>query len=206
MNVRKYQPTVLATALLLGFATSVSAQKINVSVGADISINIDTTQQDISTPTATTSQCNRDSKSTLRFFVNDRIVIEDLVLDATPENLFNFGDQLNIELVEDLRVCTRYDYVDLWIAVEMPNDARLFMVSTAFPPFFAFVPYAEPFKTNLDRGENRQTILNFEIAPGIPTGDYRFYAAYAESGTDLSELLFTLRSNRAMAKVVVSGR
>ncbi|HEC84073.1 MAG: hypothetical protein DRR08_04445 [Candidatus Parabeggiatoa sp. nov. 2] len=198
MNVRKYQPTVLATALLLGFATSAPAQDFNVTVT--------TTTEVLLTPTATTSQCNRDIRSTLRFFVNDRIVIEDLVLDATSENLFNLGDQLNIELVEDLRVCTRYDDVDLWIAVEMPDDTRLFMVSTAFPPFVSFVPYAKPFKTNLDRGENRQTILNFEVAPGIPTGDYRFYAAYAESGKDLSELLFTLRSNRAMAKVVVSGR
>lgn len=197
MNFGKYQQAFLIGALLLGVSTNTLAQQ-NVEVNVTVGVLL--------TPTATTSQCDRDITSELRFVVNDTVVNEDMVLEASPSNLFNIGDQLNVELVEDLRVCTRHDYVDLWIALEMPDDTRLFMVSTVLPPFISFVPQAAPFKTDLDRGENRHSVLNFEVTPYIPTGDYRFYAAYAESGKDLSELLFTLRSNRAMAKVVLSGR
>ncbi|RKZ70605.1 MAG: hypothetical protein DRR19_33315 [Candidatus Parabeggiatoa sp. nov. 1] len=194
MNFQKYQHAFLAMPLLLGVATSAPAQEVNVNLTVD----------NLITPAATRSRCNLWFNSDLRFVVNDRVMHEDVVLDS--QWLFNVGEFLKVELVEDLRVCTRHDRVDLWVALEMPGDIRIYMVSSPFPPFMAFVPDPAPFKSDLDGEQVLHSVLNFEVVPGVPTGDYRFYAAYAETGTDISELLFTLRSNRAMAKVTLSGR
>jgi len=189
MKLRKYHQTVLATALSLGLLT------LSTSAAAFFTID------ELLTPT-TTDKCERDITSDLKFVINDTVVDKDVVL--SPLGTFTIGNFLKIELVEDLRVCVRYDRVDLWIALEMPDGKRFFMVESPLPPFVAFVLEPTPFKDKLGDEQNTHSVLNFEVVPGLG-GTYRLFAAYSEAGKDISELLFTLRSNRANAEVILDN-
>jgi len=132
-------------------------------------------------------------------------------ISLSPTHTFTVGDSVSIQLVEDLRICVRDDYVDLWIALEMPNPAsgqilRLFMVRSPLPPYFAFVGEPAPFKKDVGQEKQTHDVLDFYIDTEYATsGTYRFYAAYSKAGTDISELLFTLRSNRAAAKIMIDA-
>jgi len=144
---------------------------------------------------AQSRNCDSKTVSNLEFIINGEVVSEKW-LTGPPRYLI--GEYLEIKLQEDLRVCNRYYSVDLWIAIEMPNGTRLFMVE-GFPQF-EYKP--APFKKNLQFGRNAHSVFSFEIPPGMG-GDYHFYAAYTQEGKNFEDFLFTLRSNRASAKILL---
>jgi len=198
MSLNKCYQTCIAIALSFMLSNVASADELPFISFADL----------ISTPT--TDLCSsRNMNSELRFVIGDEPIYDDISL--SPTHTFTVGDSVSIQLVEDLRVCVRDDYVDLWIALEMPDPnsgqiLRFFMIKSPLPPFFAFVTEPAPFKKDIGHRTQTHDVLDFYIETDTATsGTYRFYAAYSKAGTDLSELLFTLRSNRASAKVMIDA-
>jgi hypothetical protein len=154
--------------------------------------------------------CDGKVVSDLKFFiqVDEEEVVFDKDILLVPSTVY-VGQFLDVRLQESLDVCNRHKRVDLWVALEVPlkengtiTRSRLFMVKSPFPPFFTFSVNPTPLKSDLEGGYNKHPVLSFEITPGMG-GNYEFYAAYSETGTDISDLLFTLRSNRAVARVVI---
>jgi hypothetical protein len=144
--------------------------------------------------------CSDNVTSNLRFILNDEVVGEELLL-APPTYLV--GQVLEVKLQEDLRVCNRHTEVDLWVALEVPNGTRLFLVYGEFG-FPQLTPSPVPFKTGLQGGENAHSILSYEISEGNG-GEYYFYAGYTKKGKGIDEFLFSLRSNRPAIKVILSN-
>jgi hypothetical protein len=145
-------------------------------------------------------ECDGKVVSNLEFIINEEVVGEELLL--TPL-FYLVGESLDVKLQEDLRVCNRYRDVDLWIAIEMPDGTRLFLVISELG-IPSLISSPAPFKTNLHFGTNAHSVLSFVIPAGFG-GEYHFYAGYTLPGKDLSDFLFTLRSNRAAAKVILSN-
>jgi len=159
----------------------------------------------------TQTDCDGRVVSDLKFVINvdeEELVFDKKILLVPPT--FYVGQSLEIQLQESLDVCSRHNRVDLWVALEMPLDGtrlRLFMVRSPLPPFFSFSADSAdpaPFKSDLDTGDKLHTVIPFEVRPGMG-GNYEFYAAYSETGTDISDMLFTLRSNRAAAKFILAN-
>ncbi len=128
------------------------------------------------------------------------------------KEFYKVGDYLEVELVESLKVKSRFHRVDLWVAIQVPVEvlAKLEVPAELGNLFFlpAFNMEPKPFKEDLEREERRHKVLrDIEIPPGIG-GTYVFYAAYVEKGTNPVGLLgFTvLRSNLATVKIVISDR
>jgi len=148
---------------------------------------------------ADSRHCDKKVISDLKFVINDQVVGEEWLLNPPT---YYVGEYLEVKLQEDLWICNRYYTVDLWIAIEMPDGTRLFLVPPRLGLFPHFSLSPAPFKTDLYSNTKAHSVLSFEIPPGI-VGEYYFYAAYTRSGKDISDLLFTSRSNRAAVKVAV---
>lgn len=115
--------------------------------------------------------------------------------------LYNVGEHIVIDLVENIEV-NRFNRVDLWVVIKMPNGGLLFMTELAFEPF-SF--NAQPFRASLDNTQRTHRVLEFEVLPGLG-GDYNFYAAYVEEGKNpMTDSFLVLRSNLAKRKVVLSN-
>jgi hypothetical protein len=189
--------TMMSSSLMTASAQAASLTSLLLPPAPPALAELQTPPDDANLP-----QCDGAVFSDLKFVINDEVAGEQMLLSPPT---FYVGDYLEVKLQEDLRVCNRYNTVDLWIAIEMPNETRLFLVSGGILPFPRFSLSAAAFKTNLHSGDNAHAVLSFEIPPGAG-GEYYFYAGYSEAETDISDLLFTLRSNRAAAKVILGNR
>jgi hypothetical protein len=118
------------------------------------------------------------------------------------EPLYNIGDFVIIDLVENLQVATRFHRVDLWIAIELPDGSLLFMTANPFEPFSV---EPQPFKSSLDTSKTTHQVLEFEVMPILLSGTYTFYAVYVKEGKNPMNSFLGLRSNIAMVKVVLSN-
>jgi hypothetical protein len=118
------------------------------------------------------------------------------------EPLYQVGDLVMIDLVENLQVATRFHRVDLWVAIELPDGNLLFMTEN---PFESFSLKPQPFKSSLDTSQSSHRVLEFEVIPNLLGGTYTFYAVYVKEGKNPMNSFLVLRSNIAMAKVVLSN-
>jgi hypothetical protein len=77
--------------------------------------------------------------------------------------------------------------VDLWVAIQMPNNDLFFLntVSGSTPL---------PFKTNVPANETSRSVLTFPLPSGV-SGTYTVFAAYSEPGATFDKLGAKLRSN-----------
>jgi hypothetical protein len=140
--------------------------------------------------------------SDLKFVINDQVIGEEWLI---APSIYEVGEYLEVKLQEDLRVCSRYESVDLWVALEMPDGTRLFMVRSSFPPFFSFSISPAPLKYDLNSSSNEKlSILSMKVPAGMG-GQYDFYAAYTKAASNINELLFTSRSNIAAARVILAN-
>jgi nanoRNase/pAp phosphatase (c-di-AMP/oligoRNAs hydrolase)/PKD repeat protein len=113
---------------------------------------------------------------------------------------YQVGEFLKVDLMENLQINDSLQRVDLWIAVETPDGQTYFMTGSPFQPFS---PEPKPFRRSLEQRALQYRILEFEVPPNMG-GNYNFYAIYNKEGADLSQLLFTQRSNLAFAMTVLS--
>jgi len=118
---------------------------------------------------------------------------------------YNVGEWFNVELVERLN-SLRVPLVDLWVAVEDPNNLFHYMTESWLQSF-SLTP--QPFRRNilsseLENTEARYHLLSFDMPPKMG-GTYNFYAIYNESGMDLSNLFKTQQSEIAFATTILSN-
>ena len=114
---------------------------------------------------------------------------------------YDIGETVIMDLAENLQV-TRFDRVDLWVAIQMPNGVLLFMTELGFKPFDL---KPQPFRKSLDNTTTTHRVLDFEVVPGLG-GDYNFYAVYVQEGKNpMTDSFLVQRSNIAMVKIVLSN-
>lgn len=124
---------------------------------------------------------------------------------------YEIGDVIKIDLVENLKVKSRFHRVDLWVAIQVPPslqiegkraDNLIFRVNN-----FSLVS-VEPqaFRKSLQETEAIHRVLEFEVTQGFG-GDYIFYAAYVEEGKNpMTDGFTVLKSNLATKGTVLSDR
>ncbi|RKZ92232.1 MAG: hypothetical protein DRR19_04810, partial [Candidatus Parabeggiatoa sp. nov. 1] len=116
---------------------------------------------------------------------------------------YNVGECIIVNLQENLQAASRFQRVDLWVAIEPPSQQWLFMTPLAFDPFSLT---GEPFRTSLETTKKVHRILDFEVLPGLG-GDYTFYALYVEEGKNpLTDNFPVFRSNVAVMATTLSNR
>ncbi len=117
------------------------------------------------------------------------------------KSFYDIGETVKMDLAENLQV-TRFDRVDLWVAIQMPNGVLLFMTELGFKPFDL---KPQPFRKSLDNTTTTHRVLDFEVVPGLG-GDYNFYAVYVQEGKNpMTDSFLVQRSNIAMVKIVLSN-
>ncbi len=116
--------------------------------------------------------------------------------------LYNIGDIVMIDLVENLQVATRFHRVDLWVAIELPDGNLLFMTENPFEPF-SLKP--QSFKSSLDTNQPTHRVLEFEVVPTLLSGNYTFYAVYVKEGQNPMNSFLGVRSNIAIARVALGN-
>jgi len=186
----KYIQTLLTTALLSSFMVVSAQVEAFPPFGG------------------TLPPCNGWVFADLKFVINvdEKELLFDKDILLVPPT-FYVNQSLDIQLRESLSVCHSKKRVDLWIVLEMPFEGtrmRLFMKKSPFPPFYDFDTDPVPFKSDLETGDKLHTVLSFEVIPGMG-GNYELYAAYTETGTDISDMVFTLRSNHAVARFLLES-
>jgi hypothetical protein len=113
------------------------------------------------------------------------------------------GEFIQFDLQENLETASRFQKVDLWVAVELPNRDLLFITPIAFTPFSS-APQA--FRSALETTQNRHRVLEFEVQPGF-WGNYTFYAVYVEEGkSPITDNFTVFRSNLALASLTLSNQ
>jgi len=136
------------------------------------------------------------------------------IVDDTPKgtadlefiglkSTYSVGEMLKIQLKTALNVTSRYNRVDLWVAIQLPDGTLLFMTSS---PFNRFSIQPQLFKASLERTDITWDVLQLEI-PRNMGGDYIFYALYVQEGKNpLTDGFIVLRSNLASVSTLLQNR
>ncbi|MCK5720575.1 MAG: hypothetical protein KAH84_11615, partial [Thiomargarita sp.] len=69
--------------------------------------------------------------------------------------IYYVGECVDLKLQENLQAASRFDRVDLWTAVQLPDSTVLFMTPLAFTPF-SLSP--QPFRLSLESTKRRHDI------------------------------------------------
>lgn len=116
---------------------------------------------------------------------------------------YRVGEALSVTLEQNLSIPS-YEQVDLWIAIELPGGALLYMTDNPITPF-SIEP--APFRRSFQIANGTIPVLNFVVPPDMG-GDYNFYAFYTREMTPPTlDLLFrNLRFNVASLTATLSNR
>ncbi|MDM8559212.1 PKD domain-containing protein [Candidatus Parabeggiatoa sp. HSG14] len=122
------------------------------------------------------------------------------------KEFYQVGEWFMLDLVEHLQIPPSVPRVDLWIAVEAPDNLFYFMTELPLEPF-SLTP--QPYRQGIAGSELvdievKYHLLSFDVPPGR-SGTYQFYAIYNQAETDLSNMLKTQQSNLAYATTVFSS-
>ncbi|MCK5521796.1 MAG: hypothetical protein KAI83_01565 [Thiomargarita sp.] len=72
-------------------------------------------------------------------------------LTFTPlKPVYYVGEYIILDLQENLETSSRFEKVDLWVAVQLPSQNMLFMTPLEFN---RFSPMPQPFRTELEKTE-----------------------------------------------------
>jgi len=106
--------------------------------------------------------------------VGERVIVEFQGLKP----FYEVGETLKVDLIEDVQVKSRFDRVDLWVGIQIPNGNVLFKTPLPLKPFDIA---AKPFKASLETLNVAHRLLEFEVIPGLG-GEYILYALYVREG------------------------
>jgi PKD repeat protein len=106
--------------------------------------------------------------------VGERVIVEFQGL----KSFYEVGETLKVDLIENLKVKSRFDRVDLWVGIQIPNGNVLFKTPEPLKPF-GTAP--KPFKESLETLNVAHRLLDFEVIPGLG-GEYILYALYVPEG------------------------
>ena len=135
--------------------------------------------------------------------------------NSTPVELLEFvglkafyqvGELFILDLVEHVQTRLRASRVDLWVAIEYPDQTFHYLTEL---PFQVVSTLPQPYRHNLPSieltsREERYHLLYFDVPPAS-SGTYNFYAVYNQAGADLSNLLFTQQSSIAFASTFITN-
>ena len=93
------------------------------------------------------------------------------------DDFYRVGDKVDFQLVQKVQR-NRFERIDLWVAILLPNGNLLFRTDI---PLMPFSPQPQAYKKSLESIDTTETLLEFEVPPGLG-GDYTFYAAYVNEG------------------------
>jgi hypothetical protein len=126
-------------------------------------------------------------------------------LNFTPlKPIYYVGEHITLDLQENLETSSRFEKVDLWVAIQLPsgNENWLFMTADQFNPLSS-IP--QPFRFSLKKTEQIHRILEIEVQKGWG-GYYTFYALYVEEGKNpITTGFFHHRSNLARVSTILSN-
>ncbi|MEK8019138.1 MAG: hypothetical protein VSS75_019890 [Candidatus Parabeggiatoa sp.] len=91
---------------------------------------------------------------------------------------YQIGEIIKIDISLNVNV-PRFNRVDLWVVIQLPSGDWLF--KTDLLNSFASIPQA--FKASLETEAVSHTLVDMELGRGLG-GDYVFYAAYVNEGSD----------------------
>jgi PKD repeat protein len=91
---------------------------------------------------------------------------------------YKLGEKLKIKLAQRVHR-SRFERVDLWVAIQMPDGKILYRTSIPVAPYS---PNPQPFKTFMDNFDDIENFMEFEVSHGLG-GKYIFYAAYVVEKT-----------------------
>lgn len=118
------------------------------------------------------------------------------------KTFYKAGEVISIDLIEKTKT-NRFDKVDLWLWIQMPNKKIIFRTPLLLVPF-SLKPQA--FKTSLQSSDANLKLLEFEVPPGFG-GDYIFYALYVKEGTSpIKDGFIVQRSNLSMKKTTLANQ
>lgn len=122
------------------------------------------------------------------------------------KTFYRVGELFILDLVEHVQTPLRAPRVDLWVAIEYPDQTFHYMTEL---PFQVVSTLPQPYRRNLPSieltsREERYHLLYFDVPPNS-RGTYNFYAVYNQAGSDLSNLLFTQQSTVAFASTFISN-
>jgi uncharacterized repeat protein (TIGR02543 family) len=122
------------------------------------------------------------------------------------KKIYQVGELFILDLVEQIQTPLRAPRVDLWVAIEYPDQTFHYMTEL---PFQVVSTLPQPYRRNipsveLTSREERYHLLYFDIPPNS-SGTYNFYAVYNQANADLSNLLFTQQSAIAFASTFISN-
>jgi hypothetical protein len=120
--------------------------------------------------------------------------------------LYQVGELFILDLVEHVQTPLRAPRVDLWVAIEYPDQTFHYLTEL---PFQVVSTLPQPYRRNLPSieltsREERYHLLYFDVPPNS-SGTYNFYAIYNQADADLSNLLFTQQSTIAFASTFISN-
>jgi len=93
------------------------------------------------------------------------------------QEFYRVGDKVSIDLALKAHR-NRFERVDLWVAIQMPNRTFLFKTDI---PMVPFSPQPQAFKKSIESIDESEKLLEFELPRGLG-GDYVFYMAFVTEG------------------------
>ncbi|MEK8015733.1 MAG: PKD domain-containing protein, partial [Candidatus Parabeggiatoa sp.] len=116
---------------------------------------------------------------------------------------YQVGERLVVDLQENLQVSSRFERVDLWLAIQLPSGHLLFKTDLALS---AFSQKPQPFRSRLETAEEVHRVLEFELFEGLG-GDYMLYALYVQEGKNpITDDFAVRRSELAIGKTRFANR
>jgi PKD repeat protein len=131
------------------------------------------------------------------------IIFDEQLVFVGLKPFYKLGEKLEVDLIENLQVDNnRFERVDLWVAVQLPDNRFLFRVSSIIEPFSS---EEKAFRSSLELEDKRHRILDFTVSPGLG-GNYTLYAVYVQEGQNPIDDFRVLKSNLARATTVLYNR
>ncbi|MEK8018962.1 MAG: PKD domain-containing protein [Candidatus Parabeggiatoa sp.] len=131
------------------------------------------------------------------------IIFDEQLVFVGLKPFYKLGEKLEVDLIENLEVDNRFERVDLWVAVQLPDNRFLFRVPSIKEPFSS---EGKAFRSSLELEDKRHRILDFTVKPDLG-GNYTLYAAYVQEGKNLIRDGFgVIKSNIARATTVLYSR
>ncbi|MCP4698413.1 MAG: PKD domain-containing protein [Gammaproteobacteria bacterium] len=117
-------------------------------------------------------------------------------------DFYKVGEFMELDLAETVSV-TRFQRLDLWVAIQLPSGDLFFKTSL---PMIPFSTNPQAFKEGVENANVTHRILEFEVPPGMG-GDYSFYALYVLEGKSPLTHGFTIqRSNLAFKTITLANQ
>ncbi|SEH08905.1 Lcl C-terminal domain-containing protein [Candidatus Venteria ishoeyi] len=128
---------------------------------------------------------------------------KDVLEFSTEKNTYDIGEHLKVDLLEKIST-NRFQRVDLWIAIEVPNGFFFFMTALPLKNTFDILPQA--YKKSIETSDITHRVLEFEVPPGMG-GIYRFYAlTVAEGKNPVTDGSDVYRSDLAILEITLANQ